>query len=613
MISDLSRRTSRAFLLILFGLCVSCAVASPRSDAWKLRRSNPVAAEQQLQTVVRQNPKDAKAWWFLTLVQKDLGRAPDALRSLETAKRIDPKLSFSSPESVGKIELSLRRAIAKSGKGSTVEFDRTPSNRNAQPPRNSSNTNASAAILRAFKETGVYIAPEMTGRADRAKIETAARDSSLQIRVAVIGALPPRARSVGQVAQVLHKQWNLDDGLMIVVSDRPRALGIYGAGFDKPTLDDIAARTAKTFDSEGYAEGIARVVSLAGEEKSGRDAAGRNLLLLIFGVPTALVLWSVRRGKKRGAQNTSAARSSSEAEMTRVQSEWKILSSDLRNALSAELAPARRAQLQEAGNRAAEACRAASAKHNEATRAQDFDAARVALRTAETEMQRAREVLSIAIGATASGATPTGATPTGATSNAGVWADGDYEIPPLGENLPGARPGYALDFFTSEPVLRSQMIPVEIELGGRRRRVWASPQSAARSSQDPQIATSNDQAGSRAWFDTPSYNPWTNFGAQTLQMVAMQTVFSAMAGGHGGYHAGYNSGFDSHSGGQGTNDQADAAASPYDSDEPIEAGEASLDSPLVGENWDAPTTGNFNSSFAESSGGFSSTSLGDSS
>ena len=129
-------------------------------------------------------------------------------------------------------------------------------------------------------------------------------------------------------------------------------------------------------------------------------------------------------------------------------------------------------------------------------------------------------------------------------------ANEPFEIGPLGQGYQGARPGYGLDFFTSEPVPLDQMVPVDIDVDGQKRRVWASHDSAQRAlSGQAQVATVQSQGQNVPWYQAPQqYNPWHDFGSTMLTMMAMNMMMNTMFSPFGYGGMGYGGGFDHHGG-----------------------------------------------------------------
>jgi hypothetical protein len=414
--------------------------------------------------------------------------------------------------------------------------------------------------------------------------------------------LPSQAKSVGQLAQVMHSFLNLGDGLVVVVAGRE--VGAYGARMDRETLQGFVRSAAKTFDSEGYAQGIEQIVRSVDNERARSARQGRNLVLMIIGIPAVAIWWASRRGKKRRAAELAEARTATRDLSTQLASEFEKLDSDFEYAILGESDAAHKKLLQEQRHHMGEAFSTAMKRISDAENLQDFSAAKRDLQAAQAAMQRARNALEGK--PVDEGVTPVSA-PLPGNDAAGANAfdsNGDVEVPPLGANYQGAQPGYALDFFTSQPVPRDQMVPVDLEINGQRRRVWASRDSAqAALSGEPQIATIPYNGQQRAWFDVPQYNPWSDFGSQMIQMVALNMMINSMMGHHhgwsgGGWGGGGWSGSD-YGGGRdyGWNDSSNGIGVSRDdeysarrddgydqrmSEASRDAGAASLDSPLHG-------------------------------
>lgn len=583
--------------------------SSLRGQGWETHKAGrDQEALQLLQQAVRQNPNDAKAWWFMALVQEELQQPREALQSLQNAKRIDPQLNFaSSASAVAKKERGLMRLA-----GDTSALSGAPS-RNGSSSRGAVNTAQSQEINRALAKNGVYVAPSMLSKADPAKIAQAIGGSGLKTNVVVLDGLP-RGQSAGSLAQRGHDQMTLgDDGLMIVIAGR--SIGAYGGGLDKTTLTEIAKASSKTFDSEGYPAGIAQIARMASEEKARGDAGTRNLGLLMVGVPVGAFLLYKRRSNKRRAQETEQARVTARDLSNKLAPQFEKLDSDYEYALLAETDPARKNALQEQRQRAGEAFSASMKRLGAAQKGDDFIASVAALQAAQAQMQRARNVLenkpeNEGVQALPSISNGNGAPhmSTHARGNPSQTPPDVIEVPPLGADLPGARNGYALDFFTSQPVPRDEMVPVDLEVNGQKRRVWASRESAQNAlSGQPQVATVNSGGRQQAWFDVPQYNPWQNFGSTMLQMMTMNMLLNSMmghshafgggyggfggysggwfdSGYRGGYNEGYNDGLHRGGGGYGGGDYSGSNDGYDNSTQQAanQAGEASMDSPFAG-------------------------------
>lgn len=592
-----------ATLACLF-ILTSLAFASPRGDAWKLHKAGRNAeAVPLLLQATQANPNDAKAYWFLAQVYDDMGRGGDGLQALQTARRLDPALGFaSSPTSVTNIEASLTR---KAGGG-------TSSSSNAIPTRRTRSAGASASgggelsnqkeILTALQQSGVYVAPSMQNVANPTQIAQQVHEvgAPFTTNVLVVSSMPRRYRSIGQWAEAENRNLNLGNGLMIVVTSHD--VGAYGANLAKAELQNTVQASAKTFTAEGYPAGIAQITRMASEAHSSNKSHQQSMIFLIIAIPAGIIIFLMQRRKKQSAQELGQIEGEANEVSAKIAPAFEKLDSDFEYALLAEKDPARKQLLEERRDRVGQMFSGGMKQLQNATTAGDFLTARNALQATQVEMQRAHNILQrkpedegVQQLQAATPAASGSALPHHATGSPLPSANsGDVvEIPPIGANYPGAQQDYALDFFTSQPVPIAQMVPVEIEVNGQRRRVWASPQSAQSAlAGNPQIATMNYQGQSRPWFDVPQtqYNPWHDFGSTMLQMMAFNMMWDAMTDRHSYYNSGWGGGYGG--GGYGWNDynqggyiNRDAGYDNRMQDAGSAAGAASINSPISG-GWD---------------------------
>ncbi|MDF2440182.1 MAG: hypothetical protein JWN98_1166 [Abditibacteriota bacterium] len=519
--------TLAAFALLL--VVSSMSFASPRDDAWGLRISNPEAAVSGLQQVVRDNPNDAKAQYYLAQLLNKMGRGNEGLEALEAAKRADPSLGFaSSPRNVETIERSLRN---KAGGAAP-----RPSASNAPGGGTSLSREQQAEIVRSLEATSVWVAPAMQNVADAGAISREIKSINRPVKVVVLDRLPGSTRNIGTFTRGAHGGLNISDGLLIVATGSPRAVAAYD-GYNDTSLQTIVKNSAATFNSKGYAAGIGEIVRAWDASESSSERAGTMGLLFIIGVPAAGVWYFVNRSKKKRAAETVQLRNETRELSAQLAPQYEKLDSDFEYALLAEADPDRKRQLQEARSSAGSAFSAAMKKLNAAEdEYNQLAGARITLTQAKNRMQRSRNILEGK--PEDEGIYDAPAPQLGANRMAGALneADNDYEIAPIGADYPGARPGYALDFFTSQPVPIDEMVPVDIDVNGQSRRVWASRDSAQRAMNgEAQVATVPYQGQQVPWYGAPQqYNPWNDFGSSMLQMVAMNMMINSL------FHPGYS-------------------------------------------------------------------------
>lgn len=540
--------TRSSLILALVTAVTTTAFASPRSDAWKLRRSNPEQALAQLQQAAKDDPEPAKVYWFIAMIDNDLGRGRDGLQALQTARQLDPALSFASnPDAVSSLEASLTR---KAGGAGSVPAGQQPPGGTAITRSGGVEYTSQQEVMTALNQTGVYVAPQMRSVADpdqiAARLKAVQPPPAFKVNVLVFDDLPTRFRSIWQWAQYVHKNLSLRGGLLVVATRND--IGADGGNLSQSDLQSIIVSSKKTFLAEGYPEGIAQVVRLSSERHNAGVSSGRTVIFFIFAIPAGIIVLLIARGKKRSAADLAQVRQETRDLSTNLAPAFEKLDSDFEYALLGEQDPERKRQLQERRQRVGQSFSDSMKRLNTAATLPDFVAARNGLQNAQAEIQRAQNVLKgrpenegvqslPAAAPTASGAMGPG-TGRGAYSQPGSDV---IEMPPVGANYPGAQPGYALDFFTSQPVPVNQMVPVEIEVNGERRRVWASPQSAQNAlSGNPQIATVPYQGQQQPWFDVPQYNPWHDFGSSMLQMAALGMVFNAFSNRGSYYQSGWH-------------------------------------------------------------------------
>ncbi len=415
-------------------------------------------------------------------------------------------------------------------------------------------------ILQALQTNGVYVSPGMRDTADANALAKSARDSNAKILV--MDALPGRA-SIGKVAATFHKALNMGDGLMIVAvgGSRPQVAANGGNRVSSQSeLGDIVKSQAAIFRAQGYTQGIQAILKAHSDaEKSAGTSSGLGLLFLI-GVPTAGGVWYFRRKKSQDAARELRLRDETRKLSNELAPQYEKLDSDFEYAILGADADRQR-ELREARNDAGEAFSTAMKQFNNAQNFPELLGARASLMRARDAHDRSRAILEgkplPEPRATAydAGGGPGSLLPPSMQNTNAPNADEPFEIGPLGQGYAGARPGYGLDFFTSEPVPLDQMVPVDLDVNGQKRRVWASHDSAQRAmSGQAQVATVQYQGQNVPWYQAQQqYNPWNDFGSTMLTMMAMNmmmnTMFSPFGyGGMGyggfGHHHDYGGGFD---------------------------------------------------------------------
>lgn len=354
-------------------------------------------------------------------------------------------------------------------------------------------------------------------------------------------------------AKTLHESFNVSKGLLVLAVGSTRRIATYGGNLVKSRseLDAIEKANVGTFNAQGYTAGITGILNQHAAEEASTSQGANTFLFLLVGVPAGagFLLW--KRAKKGRAEREEQLRTETRDIANKLAPAYEKLDSEFEFAIVAQTDAAKQKQLREARGQAGEAFSNAMKQLNNATDAASLAQARSSLLYARDSIENANAVLegrpapNIASNSQLANAG-------GGQMMQGGGYDQDFDVAPLGTSYPGARPGYALDFFTSEPTPIVDMVPVEINVNGQRQRVWASRDSAQRAlSGQPQVATVDYGGQMVPWYNAPQqYNPWSGFGTSVVQMVAMNAVLnSVFHSGHDVHHYHHYNGPDYSGGG----------------------------------------------------------------
>lgn len=150
----------------------------------------------------------------------------------------------------------------------------------------------------------------MRDLADVRAMEQATRRADIPVRVLVLRRVPDGFASVQALAQVVHQQLELQDGLVIIATSDDARLGLFGASLDAATLNQIVEASAQTWTQEGYAGGVAQTLRLVAYERKVQAQAR----FLRVAVPSAIgalcllsafALWLRRKIKHRARRKIS--------------------------------------------------------------------------------------------------------------------------------------------------------------------------------------------------------------------------------------------------------------------------------------------------------------------
>jgi len=154
-------------------------------------------------------------------------------------------------------------------------------------------------IATALDKNSLYIAPALRGETNERAVANILRRTPTATNVLLMAQLPPGVKSPEQLAAAVQEYCHpADDGLIIIVTERPRRIVAYGAGLDQQALQQIVAAPTKTFDAEGYAAGIAQIVRLVEQERETRRVARSRTIFLGCGAAAVLAILLLRCRKR---------------------------------------------------------------------------------------------------------------------------------------------------------------------------------------------------------------------------------------------------------------------------------------------------------------------------
>ena len=165
-------------------------------------------------------------------------------------------------------------------------------------------------VLESLNTHGIWVDPSSGALADANAMERAAHDVDFPVRVLLVRRVPKGFASVQALAQAIHQQLGLPDGLVIVATSDDARLGLFGAGLDVQTLNRIVEASAQTWTQEGYAGGVAQTLRLVAYERELQSQA-RFVRLAVPGaigivcLISALALWIRRKIKHRARRAIS--------------------------------------------------------------------------------------------------------------------------------------------------------------------------------------------------------------------------------------------------------------------------------------------------------------------
>lgn len=435
-----------------------------------------------------QGVEQAKAYYKLGNAYHKMREDAQARGAYAQAQRIDPSLSFAASPKKFMQALGRVSGGASAGRGRAGAANGSP--QSGLDP-----------VFQTLSSSHVYVDPRLRGINER-QLEQAAMQGNENphtfVDIAMLRTLPPRYRSLGDYAGVLHSGLNLGkNGLVVVVFSGPSAgayvvTGELGRAEDARLARQYGAAVVRdpTAGTAGLAEAVARDVN----SHEYRSAVVVWIVFLIIVVAIAVLVASASRRRK---QRLALSREPVDALRANVLSGIEYLDG------YADVLPKNNPDTDQvrAFRQAADAKYEQAVKVlDRATEVSDIQRAQGLLSGAQSDVQQARRYLDRA---------------TGGTGN--IPGDDAVRPQPLPETeqqvqaVPADQRG--VSFFSSQPAPLGALVPVTVTVNGQSRQVLATPQEAEelRQGRMPQVRAFNVNGQYVPWYEYNTYDPYRDY------------------------------------------------------------------------------------------------------
>lgn len=358
-------------------------------------------------------------------------------------------------------------------------------------------TRAEDVVVDALLRGDVYVAPQVAGAVDEARLQRIAqRLRPFQVKFVVAPLRDRQTRD--QWAQQLRRVLNIREGAVIVLV--PRMEGIRGgvsasSGVIPPReIERLVQSRLAVFTGQGYTEGLEQLAA-ALRDHYVQERRGDTLgTVALIGIPAALVLGGVAWVLRRRAQEVARLRARLQEDRARVLEGIEYLDGYLDVLPEGDDASRAREHRQKAAELQAQAV----AVMEKAKRPQDLWRAEHLLDRAQMSIEKAKKYILRAGGDTSIRVEEEETEPL--ATGAQVWI------------RPNDRT-YAC-FFCSKPPTLGELQPVEVTIGEQTRKVWACTECAEqlRRGETPAMRVYRDGDRVRPWYEHPDYDPYRDYG-----------------------------------------------------------------------------------------------------
>ncbi len=553
--------TCAAAGLTMFG-GVNAAYAGPYDDARAAYSArNYTEAARILEAETQADPNTPRNYVLLGSVRAKQGDRNGAREAWGNVLRLDPEL-----RSVKDNEGFLRAYRQAGGQvPSGVAGDDIGASANNPPgPRSNGSGNsapqagtgvqggAAVEIIGALTNGNVYIAPQYKSDVDAAALD---RVASATTKIVVLPTVYP-FQSPTQMASELRKRLNLGEGVVLVAT--PKRFGASSGRLSEKQIKDALA--GANIDAAISQRDLTLALTRAAQAVSGEGRSDRNTdngttgligLLVVGGVGG----WLISRNAKK-KRLLAEAKAPVEALHRQTLDNLSYVDGYL-DLLPAGADADRARSLRASGY---EEYAAASAILKDGKTPEDFQRADPMLRKALSDLEGCRAAIDKATGGTGVAmAIPTlpsletDAEKAQARLKPVEQVRDEREAARLQQEVDSIPEGdRGVSFFSGQPLPASQLIPVTIVIGGKKRTVMASRDeaNAIARGETPNVRAFPDEQGQYTpWYENRRYDPYRDYyggwgggygrggGLGTLvDLYLLSSIFGGgMFGGYGGW------------------------------------------------------------------------------
>lgn len=372
------------------------------------------------------------------------------------------------------------------------------------------------ALLDALINADVYVAPQLSGAVDEARLEQIAQElRPFTVKFVVFPLRDKQSRN--QLAYALRNALNIREGAVIVLV--PQARGLYGGVSISSDVISSAQATRifqqhrTVFASQGYTQGLEQLARALRDHYANERRNSALGAAALIGVPAVLVLGGVAWVIRRRAREVARLKARLQGLRAQVLEGIEYLDGYIDVLPEGEDASHAREHRQ----RAAELQAQAVDIMENAKRPEDLWRAEHLLDKAQMSVEKAKKYILRAGG------------------DASIHVEEEPEDSVASEASVVIRPNdrtYAC-FFCSKPPTLSQLQPVEVTVGEQTRKVWACEECTAqlRRGETPAMRVFRDGDRTRPWYENPDYDPYRDYerpypGMDWVSLLLLGSILS---------------------------------------------------------------------------------------